>query len=259
MLRHAIEDGLFLRTVNPPRPRGTLLWIHGLGESGLCFEGILAHPALAGFAHRVPDLPGYGRTAWPETPLSLERIADTLASWLRRRGDGPVAVVGHSMGGVLGVHLAERHPDLVAAFVNVEGNVSLGDCAYSGAAAGISEAEFEAGGFDALRDIVCRDGMDDPASRRYHASLQFAHPATFHRHSLELVATSQAEEQARRLAALPCPVRYVAGVPRGICLRSHALLDAAGVAVDRLQPSGHWPFVDQPDAFAAAVAGFLGR
>ena len=49
----------------------TVLWIHGLGESGLCFERLLARPDLADWQHVVADLPGYGRTAWPTAPRKM--------------------------------------------------------------------------------------------------------------------------------------------------------------------------------------------
>jgi pimeloyl-ACP methyl ester carboxylesterase len=163
-------------------------------------------------------------------------------------------VIGHSMGGVLATLIAERVP--VRGVVNVEGNLSRGDCGYSGRAAAQPLADFVSHGFDALRADVQQRGVLEPALRSYHTALCAAGARTFHRHATDLVALSETETLAARLAALTVPVLYIAGVPAGICERSHALLREHQVPWVGLEPAGHWPFIDQSDAFAAAVAAF---
>ncbi|MFH1468923.1 MAG: alpha/beta hydrolase [Pseudomonadota bacterium] len=257
MLQHTVERAMFLRTLGEESLPGPLLWLHGLGESGLCFERIVAHPRLAGWRHLVPDLPGYGRSAWPREPIGLPDLATLLASWLASRDEPPAVVVGHSMGGVLGLLLADRHPSCVRALLNVDGNISLDDCRYSGKAARWVLNDFLAGGFDHFRDEVYQDGLNDPPHRGYYASLRLADPRVFHRHSQDLVALSAAGELPRRMAALPMPARYLAGEPHGASPRSRALLQAAGVPISGVTPAGHWPFLDQPDTFAHVLVGFL--
>ncbi|MFH1844049.1 MAG: alpha/beta hydrolase [bacterium] len=261
-IRRAIEHGMFIRDCRPPESRGCLLYIHGLGESGLCFEHLLLHPGLADRRQLVPDLPGYGRSPWPEQPLDLAAQADHLAHWLRESesvvGDtSPLVVIGHSQGGIVGLLLAESYPDLVAGLVDVDGNKCHDDCVFSGRAAEYSESEFLKSGFDRLRETVHRRGRGDMAQRGYYVSLRLADPTTYHRNSVELLARSDAGDLASRLAALPMPFCYLAGVPNGVSERSHALLDAAGVDWIRIEPSGHWPFIDQPDAFVAELNRFL--
>ncbi len=257
--RRGFESGMHLLEREPGAGAGrpALVFLHGLGESGLCFEHLCARPELAAWRLLVPDLPGYGRSPWTDHPWSLAEQADHLAAWLRGRGTGPVVVVGHSQGGVTGLLLAERHPALVAGLVDVEGNKSRGDCVFSGAAARQTAAAFAAGGFDRLRQLVYRAGADDPAQRGYFAGLRLCDPALFHANSLELVALSVPETLAGRLAALPCPRLYVAGQPGGACARSRELLAAAGVPTLALEPSGHWPFIDRVEEFAAALARFV--
>lgn len=257
MDHHDVEHGMVVRERRAEDSRGTALFVHGLGESGLCFEHLLGAPALASRTLLVPDLPGYGRSPRPAAPLGLAGEADHLAAWLRARGEGPVDVVGHSMGGIVALLLAERHPDRVRSLVDVEGNKSPDDCAFSGPAARQPLSRFLASGFDELRAPIRARGVTDPVFRGYDVSLRLADPHTFHRDSVELVALSESETLADRLAALRLRHRYVAGRPDGVALRSLDLLAAAGVEVDLIEPAGHWPFLDRPEDFLAALVRFL--
>ncbi|MBD3222798.1 alpha/beta fold hydrolase [bacterium] len=258
-MRHGLHHGIFVREAGRDRGARTVLWIHGLGESGLCFEPVIDHPRLAGWRHVVPDLPGYGRTAWPREPLGLIDLADLLADLVADLRGDPVVAVGHSMGGVLATALIERHPSLVRGLVDVDGNVTRGDCTFSGQAAGQELEAFEARGFDALRDRVYEAGLEDRAQRGYYASLRLAQPASFHRHGVELVQWSEGRTLAQRRAALECPRIYVAGAPGGACEESRRLLDQARMPVAEIAPSGHWPFIDQPARFVTVLESFLGN
>ena len=234
-----------------------LIWIHGLGEQSRSLDAIAAHPALAGFTHVLIDLPGYGRSPWPAGdahPDDLEQLAEQLAGWI---GDRRPALIGHSMGGVLATLIAERIA--VRAVIDVEGNLSRGDCTHSAQAAAYSLDDFLAHGYATMRATVYEDGRTDPALRGYHAAMTMASPRVFHHHALQLVALSEPETLVTRLAALRVPVLFVAGVPGGICEHSRALLDRHGVRWVGIEPAGHWVHIDQPDRFAAAVAGFLGE
>ena len=258
-LRHSIEASMFVRQAGPQAADVVLVWIHGLGESGLCFEAIVSHAALAGYLSLVPDLPGYGRSPWASPPLSLGATADLLSRWLEARGERDVVLVGHSMGGVVATMLAERLPLMVRGVIDVDGNLSVDDCTYSARAAAQPLDEFVApgGGYSALQDDIYRAGVDDEALRGYYVALRLADPRVYHAHSRELVSLSGAEGLAARLAALRAPKTYIAGVPRGASARSLELLEERGVEWRGVEPSGHWPFLDQPDHFATKVVQFV--
>jgi pimeloyl-ACP methyl ester carboxylesterase len=251
VLRQTIEHGMVVRRHGDGPP---IVYLHGLGEAGLCFAPLISRPELSGRTHVIPDLPGYGRSAWPARVPTLDELADTLSAWLHDLGIAPV-VVGHSMGGVLGVLIAERSPERIAALINIDGNISPGDCVFSGRAARLTPDAMLDGGFDRLRDEIFIAAADHHELRGYYAALRFADPASYHRHACDLVAVSAPETMAARMAGLGIPATFVAGVPGGVCVRSRELLDASGVRWVAVEPAGHWVYVDQPAACARVIAG----
>jgi pimeloyl-ACP methyl ester carboxylesterase len=78
-------------------------------------------------SHRViaVDLRGHGRSDKPEQDYTMTAFADDLA-WLcdQLAVEKPV-VVGHSMGGVVALHLAALFPDVPSAIVTVDSPIVL--------------------------------------------------------------------------------------------------------------------------------------
>jgi len=87
-----------------------LLLVHGFGGAAWNFSELA--PLLPGRRLIIPDLPGHGASS-PLPAPTLAGFADVLAELL----DGQADVLGHSMGGVVALRLAERHPSLVRSLV----------------------------------------------------------------------------------------------------------------------------------------------
>jgi 3-oxoadipate enol-lactonase len=95
----------------------TVLLLHGWTASAdlqflTAYEALAQRWSFIGVDHR-----GHGRGLRPPVPFTLEECADDTAALLRTLGVGPVIAVGYSMGGPIALHLAHRHPDLVAGLV----------------------------------------------------------------------------------------------------------------------------------------------
>jgi pimeloyl-ACP methyl ester carboxylesterase len=87
-----------------------LLLVHGFGGAAWNFTELA--PLLHGKRLIIPDLPGHGASS-PLPAPTLAGFADVLAETLEE----PVDVLGHSLGGVVALRLAERHPLLVRSLV----------------------------------------------------------------------------------------------------------------------------------------------
>lgn len=236
-----------------------VVWLHGLGERSQCFDAVATHPSLAGFTHVLPDLPGYGGSQAPALVAggdSLVELAGHLASWLttwpRRE---PVLLAGHSMGGVLATLVAEHIP--VRGVLDIDGNLTRGDCTFSAEACAQDPSAFAERGFAEMRARVAVDGQRSAALAGYAVAMEHATAAVFHRNAADLVVLSEGETLVPRLAALRAPVLFVAGVPGGICDRSKQQLGVHGVPWVGIEPAGHWPYIDQREAFVATARAFF--
>lgn len=94
-----------------------VVFLHGLFGQGRNFTQVAKglEPDLRSL---LVDLPNHGRSGWTER-FDYGEVADLVAAHLRAdvAADGPVHVVGHSMGGKVAMVLALRHPDLVGHLV----------------------------------------------------------------------------------------------------------------------------------------------
>lgn len=106
------------------RPDATLHYeIDGNGPPVLLIAGTASDsaswgPLLAPMAQRFtvirPDNRSTGRTVPTDAPLSLDHWAEDALALSDHLGLGPVSVVGHSLGGMIGLRMATLAPDRVA-------------------------------------------------------------------------------------------------------------------------------------------------
>lgn len=99
-----------------PRHAPTLLLVHGLGSSSLCWLHDV--PTLArDFRVIVVDLPGFGESDKPRYAYTLEFWRGRLLRLLDHLGVRSATVIGHSMGAQLAIGIALEAPTRVDALV----------------------------------------------------------------------------------------------------------------------------------------------
>ncbi|MFF8959478.1 alpha/beta fold hydrolase [Streptomyces sp. NPDC014894] len=88
----------------------TVLLLHGKNFDGGAWEPTARALAAAGHRVVVPDQIGFGRSSKPALEYSFELLARNTVALLDHLGVERAEVIGHSMGGMLGVRFALEHP-----------------------------------------------------------------------------------------------------------------------------------------------------
>ena len=99
-------------------PNGkTVMLFHGNNFGGFYFKGIIDALTKVGFRVIVPDQIGYGRSSKPIAPYNLNSQARNTFRVLQHEKIERVAIVGHSMGGMLAARFATQFPKAVERLV----------------------------------------------------------------------------------------------------------------------------------------------
>ena len=100
------------RKLDPALPLA--VFIHGAGLDHSVWALLARWFANRGCTVLAPDLPGHGRSAG-EPLATIAAIADWTAALIEASQAGPARIIGHSMGSLVAIETAARHPHKVAA------------------------------------------------------------------------------------------------------------------------------------------------
>ncbi len=92
------------------------LMLHGYPQSSYMWRHALPAVAARGWRGVAPDLAGFGDSP-PDPPGTWERQIEAVEELHQELGLGPVALVVHDWGGLIGLRWACDHPDAVSALV----------------------------------------------------------------------------------------------------------------------------------------------
>ncbi len=115
----ATRDGVTLRYIDTGAGEPPLLFIHGWTCNRTNWRDQMPYLAKK---HRVVavDLRGHGESDKPDQDYTIEGFVDDVAWFIDKIGLEHPVVIGHSMGGVIALNLARKHPKLVSAIVMVD-------------------------------------------------------------------------------------------------------------------------------------------
>jgi proline iminopeptidase len=254
--------------------RPTILALHG----GPGFDHAYFKPSLSALTDTAQviylDLRGQGRSNRPPLETcTLEQMADDVAAFCRVLGLERPAILGHSAGGFVALHLAVRHPDVIGRLILV---------ATVAASADTSEAmpRLEARAGSAARAAAERVFAGDFSSESMVDFGRLVMPAYVHDPAtagpvLEAIGRSGFSDEVAsyyfqklaphydlrgRLGEIGLPTIVVIGESDWLCAPSASRAIAAAIPGSHLvviPDAGHFPFGEQPEKFGDAVRAFL--
>ncbi len=242
----------------------SIVFLHGVGGSHRAWDEQLRFFAAHGYGAHAWDQPGYGRSPDVE-PYDWAEIAAALARLIDHLDDGPVVLVGHSMGGFVAQEAYARYPERVRALV-----LAFTSSAFGGADsrfarefvaqrlapldAGRSMAEVAA----ALVPTLHGPGADPQAVARAQEIMAAVPPQTY-RKAIALLATF---DRRSLLPQIRVPTLLLAGsadrvAPASVMRRMAERIPGAEYV--ELEGCGHLGPMEQPDGFNNTVLAFLRR
>ena len=126
-MKTVTRDGINLGYTDSGTGARSLLFVHGW-----CCDQSYWRAQIDDFAagHRCValDLRGHGGSDKPDQDYTIAGFVDDVAWLIAELGLHRATLVGHSMGGCIGLNLAHRHPDLLRALVMLDSPViPIGD------------------------------------------------------------------------------------------------------------------------------------
>jgi pimeloyl-ACP methyl ester carboxylesterase len=245
--------------------RPTVLFIHGIGESGFCFLEAFQAPLLSDFNIVVPDLLGFGRSSpAADQDYTFSKQITRMCALLDSLSVNEFNLVGHSMGGNIGTLFCHQHDDQVLSFVNIEGDLTsdnrfITDPAMQSEADGRFEEWFRD---DFAQHQIMNLCHQWPSTVRYLASLNMCRSSSFLACVHEIYDLMEPLPDSN--IALIGKAYLELNTPRVFCWGTESLSESAQaiLAGSTLQhkvfsESFHWVMLDQSIQFYSFLSEFL--
>ncbi|WP_106819440.1 alpha/beta fold hydrolase [Janibacter massiliensis] len=252
------------RTIGESGPR--VVFVHGLFGQGRNWTQIAKAIAADGFRCTLLDAPDHGRSGWTDG-FTYERATGIVADALAELAPGERwTLVGHSMGGKIGMLLALTRPELLDRLCVVDMSPRPSDAAssfdtYVSALQGLDLASLpDRASADARLAVT---GVPEPSVRAFFLqNLRREGEGWAWQMNLDVIARDLAQ-----LGAWPAPEATWDGPVLWLAGAKSDYVDEAAVPVMRgyfprvrlvtVKDAGHWVHSERPQVVIEALRAFL--
>lgn len=250
-------DRAFIRYIEIPGDDPPLLWLHGwqCSSTGELLAAAV-QPPLRGRRSLLVDFLGHGYSDRPSGfGYRLEDHAGTIVALIDARGLRDCVLVGHSMGGGVGVHVAAERSDRVALLILAEGHLDAGGEERLG---GQTEEQFVESGFSELLRIQATNAEAHPGGvpAAHLGITRSVEPRAIHREGVSLSGGTTPPIRTL-LRELQIPRWFLQGAESDSDPELERELAAMGVGWKVVPSTGHAMGLQNPAGLAQAVADVL--
>jgi pimeloyl-ACP methyl ester carboxylesterase len=241
---------------DPKKP--TLVFVHGAGLDHSWFGLQSRYFGYHGWNVLALDLPGHGRSAGPPIP-TIEGMADWVVEVLKHVKIQKPSVVGHSMGSLIALEYAARHPAERIALIGTAYPMKVSE-AFLEAARKNQHAAFDMETIWGHAPQVPLGGNPNPGMWMYGdtlARLRRLAPGVLYN---DLRASNDYSGGFESAAKVQCPALFILGrrdimtPPQASQSLLQALKNSKNVI---LESSGHSLMAEAPDATLDALIEFF--
>lgn len=226
--------------------------VHGSWHGRWVWERVSGLLAAAGHEVEAPDLPGRGGDRRPPAEVTLDDHVERVTEVVER-GRQPAILVGHSFGGFVAAHVAERVPEgvgllvFLAAFLLRDGQSVLEVAESVPPEVDYLEVR-EAEGLVVVRPEAARDAFyhDCPAPTARRAAARLVPEALAPRRTPARLT----EVRFGRVPRVYLETQHDRALPLSLQRRMREALPCLEVAV---LPTGHSPFLSAPGVLAGLL------
>jgi pimeloyl-ACP methyl ester carboxylesterase len=196
---------------NEGRQSELVLFLHGLGCNKESFKDVLDDKRFDTFSLLIPDLIGFGASSKPDDfSYTMEDQAAILLLLLKQFKVKKIHLVIHSMGGAIGILLAEKLDERLGKIINVEGNLVAEDCGVaSRKSAVVSFEEFKNSVFPQMIEYFA--SSKNPGEQYWPQQAEQASKIAFHKSAKSLVEWSDSGELLGKFLHLATEKYYLYG------------------------------------------------
>jgi pimeloyl-ACP methyl ester carboxylesterase len=247
---------LRISTMYRPGVGEPIIFLHGFGSTKEDYADIARLSAFDGRPFIAYDAPGCGESECGDlSAISVPFLVDTARAVLNHFDVERCHLVGHSMGGLASLLLADEEGSRVLSFIDIEGNVASEDCFLSRQIVG--QSSDDAHRFFA--EFIDRNWSGaNLASSLHAASLKYKVRAEAVRGIFtSMVELSDHGDLLAKFVGLPCRKMFMYGEQNAhLSYLSH--LEKSGVTLACISHSGHFPMYSNPVEMWKRIAFFLG-
>ena len=232
-----------------------IVFLHGFGSTKEDYADIVRQVSLSGYPFLAYDAPSCGETSCSDlTKISIPFLVKTALAMLEQMRIERFHLVGHSMGGLTALMLADQQPERVLSFTDIEGNIAPEDCFLSR-----QIIDYPAENASEFFERFIERTLHSPAysSPLYSASLKHKVRAEAVEGIFSsMVHLSDHGELMDKFLNLPCPKMFMYG-EQNSHLSYLSDIQSKGVKLSEIPECGHFPMYSNPPKMWREIADFL--